>query len=438
MGLGVIGIALVVVAVIFTESLTTSRVADNAASLHWANATTGVSATARASVIQANMLIAGADLGLVDDANATSAVEEARTHFESLQQWRDLNPNPEIAVLVTALDSYVNALDRVVTSLEAEDTAGAAEILAGPLEQSWRSLEIELKRAQKGAVDKVAATEGLAGLLGFVARVALSLMIPIGAVVIYRIRARQQLREAQGTFDAEIQAQQRLAAEKTSLIAGVSHELRTPLTSILGFAEILAASGYDDDVTEMASVIRSESRTLRRRVDDFVAASRLSDGSVTWRPVSVSLDELASGEVAAIGNARINLNVAPASIEGDPGSLAQVLRNLVSNAVHHGGDTVWVSGELRGTTYHLAVSDNGSGIDTSVIERAFQPFTNSGEEAVTAGSVGLGLYVSRGLAKLHGGDVHYARTDGWTHFVVTLPEAVARTKALPAVGTAAA
>jgi signal transduction histidine kinase len=436
MGLGVIGIALVVIAVIFTESLTTSRVADNAASLHWANATTGVSATARASAVQANMLIAGADLGIVDDANAAAAVEEARTHFDSLQQWRDLNPNPELTVLVAALDSYVSALDLVVVLLEAQNTAGAAETMAGSLEQSWRSLEIELQRAQKNAVDQVAATEGLAGLLGFIARVALSLVIPIGAVVIYRIRARQQLREAKGAFDAEITAQQRLAAEKTSLISGVSHELRTPLTSIFGFAEVLAASGYDDEVTEMAAVIRSESRTLRRRVDDFVTASRLSDGSVSWRPVSVPLAELAEAEIEATGNAIIHLNVVPASVEGDPGSLAQILRNLVSNAVHHGGDTVWVSGELRGSTYHLAVSDNGAGIDTNAVERAFQPFSNSTEEAVTTGSVGLGLYVSRGLAKLHGGDVRYARDDGWTHFVITLPDAVAQSESANAAQAA--
>ena len=115
------------------------------------------------------------------------------------------------------------------------------------------------------------------------------------------------------------------------------------------------------------------------------------------------------------------MRVEPAVITTDPTRVRQIVRNLVSNAIKHGGPTVWITGALRGRDYLLVVADDGEGIGPEASRDLFEPFAHSGEEAVLSGSVGLGLAVARQLARRLEGDLVYQRTDGWTQFLLHLP-----------------
>jgi signal transduction histidine kinase len=99
----------------------------------------------------------------------------------------------------------------------------------------------------------------------------------------------------------------------------------------------------------------------------------------------------------------------------------QIIRNLVSNAIQHGGPAVEVYLETNQRNAVVTVSDNGTGVDSSITDRLFERFVNDGQESLLNGSIGLGLSIARSLARTMDGDVSYVRAGGWTNFVLTLP-----------------
>jgi signal transduction histidine kinase len=116
--------------------------------------------------------------------------------------------------------------------------------------------------------------------------------------------------------------------------------------------------------------------------------------------------------------------------QGDPLRVRQILRNLLTNAGRYGGDTVAVSVGVTGNFAWLAVTDNGEGVPEKDAQRIFDSYQRSDNAIQEPKSVGLGLSVSRKLARLMGGDIVYSRHDGLTRFELTLPcTATARAKA---------
>jgi signal transduction histidine kinase len=112
-------------------------------------------------------------------------------------------------------------------------------------------------------------------------------------------------------------------------------------------------------------------------------------------------------------------------ITGSPGSpipprLRQILRNLVTNAHRYGGETASIAVRRLGSAAVIEVSDDGDGIPAELVERVFEPYETAHRATRVAGSVGLGLTVSRELARLMGGDLTYHRTGSGTTFRLTL------------------
>ena len=105
----------------------------------------------------------------------------------------------------------------------------------------------------------------------------------------------------------------------------------------------------------------------------------------------------------------------------DRARVRQIIRNLVSNALRHGGDTTKVVLTERSGVMALTVTDNGPGVASDVEARLFDRFVHNGRAPLLNGSVGLGLSIARSLAKTMGGDITYVRAMGWTNFVLTLP-----------------
>ena len=111
----------------------------------------------------------------------------------------------------------------------------------------------------------------------------------------------------------------------------------------------------------------------------------------------------------------------PVPAIADPHRVRQVVRNLVANATRHGATPIRVEVGWEGDSAYLRVVDHGEGVVPELAESVFEPYVRARGSESQPGSVGLGLTISRRLARLMGGDVTYHRRDGQTWFVLTLP-----------------
>jgi signal transduction histidine kinase len=223
-----------------------------------------------------------------------------------------------------------------------------------------------------------------------------------------------------------------LAAAETqrrNLIADVSHELRTPLTVVQGDLQAILDGVYPLEMTQIASLF-DETRLLTRLVDDLHDLALADAGQLRIERLPVDIAEIARAAVAQfapLAEAQgVRLSVAASGeslvVSGDPDRLAQVLRNLLSNALRHtpaGGQVeVVVKRDEGGVT--LAVADTGAGIAPDDLPHVFDRFYRGDRRGRGAG---LGLAIARQLVTAHGGDVRVASEVGkGTRFSVTLPE----------------
>ncbi len=224
-----------------------------------------------------------------------------------------------------------------------------------------------------------------------------------------------------------------LIRSKDQFLASVSHELRTPLTGIVGLAQELTR-GKDEfadvEVDEFLHMIFEQSSELANIVEDLLVAARADIGTLVIKPMRSDLvaeaETVLAGHVNRSGRKTIEPKVKGADeafAEFDPLRFRQVMRNLVTNALRYGGDTIWVEVERRGDRMALSVVDDGAGVPASAIEEIFEPYTRASNSLMNPQSVGLGLSVSRQLARLMGGDLVYEpRADG-AGFVLLVPAA---------------
>lgn len=234
-----------------------------------------------------------------------------------------------------------------------------------------------------------------------------------------------------GAFWERQQAHRRLeelVRYKDEFVASVSHELRTPLTAVVGLSEEL--SSHDpgtftpEDLQEFHQLIAQQSREVAYIVEDLLVAARVENDAVTVDLQPVDLDEEVTATVTGWPSefGGVEYVAGGAKVEGDPARIRQIARNLLTNAIRYGGEKVVVATRSQGDRGILQVLDNGSGIDAEDLERIFQPYERSSRaNVVKPGSVGLGLYVSRHLAGLMGGDLNCRREDGMTVFELALP-----------------
>ncbi|HEU4895606.1 MAG TPA: PAS domain S-box protein, partial [Acidimicrobiia bacterium] len=221
---------------------------------------------------------------------------------------------------------------------------------------------------------------------------------------------------------------QELVHYKDEFVASVSHELRTPLTAVVGLSEELAnltPGGFTtEELAEFHQLIAEQSREVAFIVEDLLVAARVEIETVSVDLQPVDLDAEVSATINGWPSEFGSMEFQPGHVKvrADPTRLRQITRNLLTNAIRYGGDRVHVVTAARDDRGVVQVRDDGRGIDADDIERIFEPYERaSGVEAARPGSVGLGLYVSRQLARLMGGDLSCRREDGETVFELTLP-----------------
>jgi PAS domain S-box-containing protein len=229
------------------------------------------------------------------------------------------------------------------------------------------------------------------------------------------------------------------ARHKDEFLSMLAHELRGPLAPLRNGLHVLQLAGGDPRTTEeVRAMLERQVRHLARLVDDLLDASRLSRGKVRLERKPLDLAALVRTTTedrrAAVEQAGLTLLVAvpdrTVMVDGDETRLAQVLTNLLDNAVKFteagGRIEVGLAVEAGGRRAVLRVADNGVGIEAGLLRTLFEPFRQADRSLErTKGGLGLGLALVKGLAELHGGEAE-ARSAGPGHgaeFVVLLPVA---------------
>ncbi len=240
-------------------------------------------------------------------------------------------------------------------------------------------------------------------------------------------RARELAREQAARAEAE-----RAHASLQTFLGIVAHDLRNPLSSILGYVQLLrrgGASAAPERLGPALEAIEGQARRMRQMIDTLVDAARIGAGELRLHREPTDLAALARQAVAAVQATterhRIVLE-APERLEGewDLGRLAQVLDNLLGNAVRYSPEGGEIRLQLRWEDDQavISVTDHGLGMPAEDLPRLFQLFSRLETGNGIEGS-GLGLYIARSVVEAHGGRI-WAESPGpgqGSTFSIALP-----------------
>ncbi|MBP1657985.1 MAG: Hpt sensor hybrid histidine kinase [Bacteroidetes bacterium] len=240
---------------------------------------------------------------------------------------------------------------------------------------------------------------------------------------------------------------------KRQFLANMSHEIRTPLNGIIGLVDMLNKTSLDADQRKYITIIQGSSGALLTVINDVLDFSKIEAGKLTLEKAPFDLRatveqaaRLFTQRAAEKGltlEASVDPDV-PARVVGDPNRVAQILNNLIGNAVkftERGGVSVRALVDRRSAdavTVRCIVQDTGIGIPAEHMESLFQLFSQvDGSATRKHGGTGLGLAISRQLAEMMGGKIGAESESGagstfWFTATLGIAEAAAPGDAAPA------
>lgn len=266
--------------------------------------------------------------------------------------------------------------------------------------------------------------------------------------------ARVNTPEVLGTFTLfadligrHLDAQQRMLASETALaqerkiaalrdkfMAVLGHDLRNPLNAILSAAhllELLQPAEGSSDVAEAVSIIERSGRRMVQLIENLLDFARGTMGG------GISVHRVPEPGLAGVMEQVIQeLQIAWPSrtlrqeislsrvVSCDAGRVAQVLSNLLANALTHGAPDkpVWIRAHTDSDSLELSVTNSGPTLSPEMINRIFQPFTR-GKARPSDQGLGLGLYIASEIGRAHGGTLTATSADGETRFTFRIPMA---------------
>lgn len=219
---------------------------------------------------------------------------------------------------------------------------------------------------------------------------------------------------------------EQLLESKDRFVASVAHELRTPLTAVVGFAQELQEAGAGhtpEEAQEFQELIAFHSIEMSMLIEDLLVWARADIGEVRVEPEVIDLAECVRQTLSLLPGTDVVVVVPNGGCRAyaDPTRTRQIIRNLATNAVRYGGDDVVISVRTDAERAVLEVSDDGPPLSPADMHRIFEPYERAVDGNAQPGSIGLGLPVSRSLARLQGGDVVVVREQGRNVFRVTFP-----------------
>lgn len=227
-----------------------------------------------------------------------------------------------------------------------------------------------------------------------------------------------------------------IARNREVFVSAVSHELRTPITSIVGYLDLVRddPQPHSAETNAYLEVIDRNAEQVLRIIDDLLTSAQVANGSLKLKKVPADLATLVQTSVdsatprASVRHVELRADIAEVlKCAADPIRIAQVLDNLISNAIKYtpqGGDvTVRTFGDAQAHTATIQVQDSGVGMSHRDLSKLFTPYFRT-EAAVNSAvpGVGLGLMISKQIIEGHDGSLSVDSTLGvGTTFSLSLP-----------------
>ncbi|MBK8803030.1 MAG: response regulator [Fibrobacteres bacterium] len=334
----------------------------------------------------------------------------------TLYAWASLPSRPgSVLVLIAPLAAYMDVARNAGSVImflflcAAGITVWMISIKARNLSEPLEALTRAASQVQKGDLSVRAGVRGIdeVGRLGD----AMDSMVE---------RLTQMLQEQRELAEKAREA----SLAKTRFLANMSHEIRTPLNGVLGLAELLDSGELQPAERELVGDLRSSARNLRDLVGDIldlskIEAERISIEFLDFRPAEL-VDQVGALFLPTARAKGLVLDCRwesplDAKTTGDPARLRQILSNLASNAIKFTGEgTVSLRGRIvdeKPPRLVFEVEDSGPGIAAPSHDKIWHDFVQADESTTRRfGGTGLGLPISRSLARLMGGDLTLARS----------------------------
>ncbi len=206
---------------------------------------------------------------------------------------------------------------------------------------------------------------------------------------------------------------------KSEFVSLVSHEFRTPLTSMIGYTEIMLegdAGDLTDEQTDFLKTILRNANNLAEIINSLLIVSRLEAGAIKLNTCKLEMNEIVNHAVELLrpqmDAKKLKLIVSVPTdlkaVEGDSRWINEVMLNLLSNACKYtpSDGTIRISAKEKDGFLYIKITDSGIGMSTYEQEKLFTKFYRAeNPETIKAGGTGLGLWISRSLVEMHGGEI---------------------------------
>lgn len=229
--------------------------------------------------------------------------------------------------------------------------------------------------------------------------------------------------------EASLQDERNTAELREQFIAVLGHDLRNPLNAILGSAELLSRMSLGERAAETIARIKRSGARMAGLIDDVVdfARGRLGGGLQLDRDVEAALAPIVGQVVAELSAhypervIQVDIDV-PEPVRCDPARLAQLVSNILSNAIMHGAadQPIRIRGRTLDGSLELSIANGGEPIPPRALKQIFGPFFRGAVRPNQQG-LGLGLYIASEIARAHGGTLDVTSTPEETRFTFRMP-----------------